>query len=303
MQDLIQKARVLLEALPYIQKFQGRIFVIKYGGHAFDDAGLRESFARDVLALRLVGVRPVVVHGGGPQIGEMLKRLGLESRFVEGLRVTDDRTMDVVEMVLGGLINKEIVRLIHRAGGRAVGLSGKDGGLVRARRMAPLRLARNGEEVVVDLGRVGEVEAVNPEVIDHLIKADFIPVIAPVGVDSEGLTLNINGDEMAAKLAAALKAEKLVLLTDVQGVANEEGELLSTLDTASAERLIERGIIAGGMIPKVRCGMQALHEGVSKVHIVDGRAEHAVLLEIFTDRGVGTEIVSNGRGRSGGSER
>jgi acetylglutamate kinase len=303
LQDLIQKARVLLEALPYIQEFQGKIFVIKYGGHAFDDVALRESFARDVLVLSLVGIRPVVVHGGGPQIGDMLKRLGLESRFVEGLRVTDDRTMDVVEMVLGGLINKEIVRLIHRAGGRAVGLSGKDGGLVRARRMAPLRLMRNGEEVVVDLGRVGDVETVNPEVIDHLIRADFIPVVAPVGADAEGLTLNINGDEMAAKLASALKAEKLVLLTDVQGVVGEGGELLSTLEAGAAERMIERGVIAGGMIPKVRCGMQALHEGVSKVHIVDGRAEHAVLLEIFTDRGVGTQITSNGRRRNGGGER
>jgi acetylglutamate kinase len=303
LQDLIHKARVLLEALPYIQEFQGRTFVIKYGGHAFDDVSLRESFARDVLVLRLVGIKPVIVHGGGPQIGEMLKRLGIESRFVEGLRVTDDRTMDVVEMVLGGLINKEIVRLIHRAGGRAVGLSGKDGGLVRARRMAPMRLQRNGEEVVVDLGRVGEVEQVNAEVVDHLLTANFIPVIAPVGADGEGVTLNINGDEMAAKIASALKAEKLVLLSDVQGVTGEGGDLLSTLEAAAAERLIDRGVIAGGMIPKVRCGVQALEEGVRKVHIVDGRAEHAVLLEIFTDRGVGTEIVTNGRWRNGGEAR
>jgi len=303
LQELIDKARVLLEALPYIREFHGRIFVIKYGGHAFDDTSLRESFARDVLILRLVGVKPVVVHGGGPQIGDMLKRLSIESRFVEGLRVTDDRTMEIVEMVLGGLINKEIVRLIHRVGGRAVGLSGKDGALIRARRMAPLRLQKNGEEVVVDLGRVGEVDSVNPEVIDRLLEADFIPVIAPVGADSEGVTLNINGDSMAAKLAAALKAEKLVLLTDVQGVQGEGGELLSTLDAGAAERLIERGVIAGGMIPKVRCGVQALHDGVRKVHVVDGRAEHAVLLEIFTDRGVGTEIVANGRWRGEGAER
>ncbi|MEK6607159.1 MAG: acetylglutamate kinase [Myxococcota bacterium] len=298
MRDLIDKAKVLLESLPYIQAFQGRVFVIKYGGHAFDDATFRASFARDVLVLRLVGIKPVIVHGGGPQIGEVLAQMGMESRFVAGLRVTDDRTMDVVEMVLGGLINKEIVRLIHQAGGRAVGLSGKDGQLVLARRLPPQRVrGADGHEELVDLGRVGDAVDINPEVVLRLLEANFIPVIAPVGVDGEGMTLNLNGDTMAGKLASALHAEKLVLMTDVQGVKGPEGEFLSTLDATSAERLIERGVINGGMVPKVRCGIDALAEGVRKVHILDGRLEHAILLEIFTDRGVGTEIV---RGAPGG---
>lgn len=282
---------MLLEALPYIQAFHGRIFVVKYGGHAFDDEQLRAGFARDLLVLRHVGIRPVVVHGGGPQIGDVLGKMGIESHFVQGLRVTDDQTMDVVEMVLGGLINKEIVRLIHQVGGRAVGLSGKDGQLVRAQRMAPLRLRKNDREELVDLGRVGDIVQINPEVVQRLLEADFIPVIAPVGVDANGQTLNINGDTMAGKLAKALHAEKLVLMTDVQGVRGAEGEFLSTLEIATAERLIERGVIEGGMVPKVRCGIDALQDGVRKVHVLDGRLEHAVLLEIFTDRGVGTEII------------
>lgn len=295
MQDLIGKARVLLEALPYIQVFHDKIFVLKYGGHAFDNETLRAHFARDVLVLRHVGIRPVIVHGGGPQIARILKQMGIESRFVQGLRITDDQTMEVVEMVLGGLINKEIVRLILQGGGRAVGLSGKDGHLVHAQRMPPLRIKHNGREEVVDLGRVGEVASINPEVVLRLLDADFIPIIAPVGVDEDHATLNINGDTLAGKLAAALQAEKLVLMTDVQGVRGTEGEFLSTLDADTAERLIDRGVIEGGMVPKVRCGMDALHEGVRKVHILDGRIEHAILLEIFTDRGVGTEIVRGGR--------
>jgi len=279
MQKLIDKANVLIEALPYISKFRGRTIVIKYGGHAMDEPALRDSFARDVTLLKFVGIAPVIVHGGGPQIGETLARLGMASRFVGGLRVTDDATMSVVEMVLGGMVNKDIVRLINRAGGRAVGITGKDGKLVRARRLP-------------DLGRVGEVEAVAPEIVEHLLAADFIPVIAPIGADEDGETLNINADPFAARIAAALRAEKLVLLTDVDGVRGADGQHLSTLTSAEADRLAQSGVLEGGMIPKVTCGLDALADGVRKVHIVDGRLEHALLLEIFTDQGIGTELVT-----------
>jgi acetylglutamate kinase len=283
MQKLIEKAKVLIEALPYISKFRGRTIVVKYGGHAMEDERLREAFAQDVILLKYVGLLPVVVHGGGPQIGHMLERLGIASRFVAGQRITDEATMDVVEMVLGGTVNKEIVRLIGRAGGRAVGISGKDGKLVRARKLASL----GG----VDPGRVGEVEFVAPEILEKLLAADFIPVIAPIASDAEGGTLNINADPFAAKIAAALRAEKLVLLTDVEGVRDAGGHLLPSLVADEAERLIKGGTIDGGMIPKVQCGVEALREGVRKVHIVDGRLEHAILLEIFTDQGIGTELV------------
>jgi len=280
----LEKANVLVEALPYIKKFRGKTVVMKYGGHAMEDERLRESFCRDVVLLKYVGLNPVVVHGGGPQIGQLLERLGIKSRFVNGLRVTDDETMKAVEMVLGGQVNKEIVRLIGRVGGRAVGLSGKDGGLAIARRIGPV----NG----VDVGNVGEVQVVDPRLIERLVAEDFIPVIAPIAVDEEHNTLNINADPFAAKLAAAMHAEKLVLLTDVQGVRGADGSLCSTLTAGQAQALIKTGVIDGGMIPKVQFGLDALADGVRKVHIVDGRLDHAVLLEIFTDHGIGTELVA-----------
>jgi acetylglutamate kinase len=289
MQQLIDKANVLIEALPYISKFRGRTIVVKYGGHAMDDERLRESFARDVILLKYVGLSPVIVHGGGPQIAQVLARMGITSRFASGLRITDDETMDVVEMVLGGTVNKEIVRVINRAGGRAVGITGKDGKLVRARKIA--RIPADGAEGGVDPGRVGEVEEVAPEIVERLLDADFIPIIAPIGADADGVTLNINADPFAAKIAAALRAEKLVLLTDVEGVRDDRGQLLSTLTATEIDRLVAAGAVGGGMIPKVACGLEALREGVRKVHIIDGRLEHALLLEIFTDTGIGTELV------------
>ncbi len=291
MQRLIDKAKVLIEALPYLSKFRGRTIVIKFGGHAMEDPRLRETFAQDVILLKFVGISPVVVHGGGPQIGHTLDKMGIRSRFVAGQRVTDDATMDVVEMVLGGMVNKEIVRLINRAGGRAVGITGKDGKLVRARKIPHLQDRNGGATELVDPGRVGEVEAVTPEIVEQLLGGDFIPVIAPIGADGDGVTLNINADPFAAKMAAALRAEKLVLLTDVEGVRGPGGELLSTLTAQEADGLVQDGVIEGGMIPKVACGLDALRDGVRKVHIIDGRLEHAVLLEIFTDQGIGTELV------------
>ena len=282
----LEKSHVLVEALPWIQRFRGRTVVMKYGGHAMDDAKLRESFCRDVVLLKVVGLNPVVVHGGGPQIGQLLDKLGLPSKFQRGLRVTDDETMKAVEMVLSGQVNKELVRLINIAGGRAVGLSGKDGGLAVARRVGVI----DGD--AVDVGRVGEVERVDPRLCERLSGDDFIPVIAPVACDERGETLNVNADPFAAKLAAALRAEKLMLLTDVAGVKGADGTLFSTLTDRQVEELIARGTILGGMIPKVQFGLMALQEGVKKVHIVDGRVQHAVLLEIFTDQGIGTELVS-----------
>jgi acetylglutamate kinase len=278
----VEKASVLVEALPYIQKFRGKAIVVKYGGHAMDDAARRESFCRDVVLLKLVGLHPVVVHGGGPQIKEMLERLGITSRFVGGMRVTDEPTMRVVEMVLAGGVNQELVSLINivgRDGGRAVGLSGHDGAMVQARRQEAL-------------GRVGEVVAVDPRIIERLSADGFIPVVAPIAVDAaDGRSLNVNADPFAAKLAAALRADKLVLLTDVAGVRGSDGELHSTLTASAARALIAAGVIEGGMIPKVQFGLDALADGVKKVHIVDGRQDHAVLLEIFTDTGIGTELV------------
>ncbi len=292
MERLIQKAEVLHEALPYIRQFYGKVVVIKYGGHAMVDEGLKESFARDVVLLKYIGLNPVVVHGGGPQINRVLERMQIRSTFVDGMRVTDAPTMDVVEMVLGGRVNKEIVNLIQLHGGRAVGLTGKDGGLIRARKLV---LQRKREDhlppEIIDLGAVGEVEDIQPAVIETLDRGGFIPVIAPVGVGADGQTYNINADLVAGRVAAALKAEKLVLLTDVEGILDPEGRLISTLRMDEAPRLIEQGVIRGGMIPKVRCALEALEHGVGKVHIVDGRVRHAVLLEIFTRGGVGTEIV------------
>ena len=281
MEELIQKARVLCEALPYISKFRGRTVVLKVGGRAMEDAGLREAFADDLILLSWVGVRLVVVHGGGAQIGQMLGRLGIETRFAQGMRITDDATMEVVEMVLGGAVNKELVRAIQARGGRAVGLTGKDGGLATARRIGPI--------AGVDPGRVGEVVAVDAGVLARL--ADFIPVIAPIAQTSDGRTLNVNADPFAARLATALAAEKLVLLTDVPGVKAKDGSLFASLTATRARELIADGTITGGMIPKVESALQALAAGVRKIHIIDGRIEHALLLEIFTDRGVGTELI------------
>lgn len=277
----IEKINVLFESLPYIRKFFNKTIVIKYGGAAMAEEGLKKSFARDVVLLKYVGINPVIVHGGGPQIAGLLKKLGKESRFVKGIRVTDDETMDVVEMVLVGKVNKEIVGLINYYGGKAVGLSGKDGGLIKAKRMR-----MKGEE----MGFAGDVEAINPSVIETLDKNNFIPVIAPVGGGDDGMSYNINADTVAGKIASALKAEKLILLTDVQGVLGKDKRLISSLSLSDARNLISKKIAVGGMIPKLKCCMEAVAGGVSRAHIIDGRVEHAVLLEIFTDSGVGTAI-------------
>jgi acetylglutamate kinase len=283
----LRRAEILMEALPYIREFRGKTVVIKYGGAAMEQADLKETFALDVILLRLVGINPVIVHGGGPQIGALMKRLGKEPRFVGGMRVTDEETMDIVEMVLVGKINKEIVGLINHHGGRAVGLSGKDADMIRARRR-PHRLP-SGEEV--DIGLVGEVEAVNAEPIRLLEEHGFIPVIAPVAVGDQGKTYNVNADLVAGEVAAALTAEKLIHLTDVQGILDGAGQLVSTLARKEAERLMQEGVIEGGMLPKVESSLRALTGGSAKAHIVDGRVPHAILLELFTREGIGTEIV------------
>lgn len=283
MEELVDKAKVLIEALPYMQRFVGKTIIIKYGGHAMKDLALRRSFATDVVLLKHIGVRPVIVHGGGPQIASTLDRLGKKSEFVGGLRVTDDETMEVVEMVLGGTVNREIVELIQQAGASAVGLTGNDGALLRVR------------EKFIDgksLGRVGEVVSVDPSVIEAVAESGFVPVVAPIGTDNDGLTYNVNADEAAGAIAGKLRAEKLILLTDVDGVLDPQGERLSTLSVEEVRKRIDEGTIKGGMIPKVRCCMDALTRGVSRTHIVDGRVLHAVLLEIFTDdAGVGTLLV------------
>jgi acetylglutamate kinase len=285
--EMVQRAEVLIEALPYIRAFQGKTLVIKYGGAAMEQADLKEQFAKDVLLLRLVGIRPVIVHGGGPQIGALMKRLGKEPQFVGGMRVTDEETVQIVEMVLVGKINKEIVGLINLHGGRAVGLSGKDASLLRARK----RLHKMPDGTSADIGLVGEVEAVNPEPIRLLEENGFIPVIAPVGVGAAGETYNINADLVAGDVAAALFAEKLIHLTDVTGINGEDGRLISTLTKREAERLIKAGIIDGGMLPKVESSLRALTGGAQKAHIIDGRVPHAILLEVLTKEGIGTEIV------------
>lgn len=293
MQKLIEKAKVLIESLPYIQKFSGKTIVIKYGGNAMVEEGLKKNFALDVILMKHIGINPVVVHGGGPQIGEVMRKMGMEPCFVEGFRVTDSETMSVVEMVLVGRINKEIVNLINMQGGKAVGLGGKDGGLIKGRKKTLKKQEKKDQPPeIIDIGMVGEVEEINPEIIDTLDKSGFIPVIAPVGVGSEGETYNINADLVAGKIADALSAEKLVLLTDVEGVKDGEGKLISSLSVDDALKLIEARIIKEGMIPKVQCCIEALECGVSKTHIIDGRVEHALLLEIFTDRGIGTQIMA-----------
>jgi acetylglutamate kinase len=291
MDELVEKAKILHEALPYIRRFHGRTFVVKYGGHAMVDEALKESFARDVCLLRYVGIHVVVVHGGGPQIDRMLERVGIRSEFSGGLRVTDEATMEVVEMVLGGGVNQDIVGLVCKHGGHAVGLSGKDDHFMRAHKLPEVSAKdASGNDILVDLGRVGDVDTVDPSVIERLITSGFLPVIAPIAVDGEGRALNVNADTAASRIACALKAAKLVLMTDVDGVKGSSGEKISSLDSIEAEQLIERGVIAGGMIPKVRFALEAVALGVEKVHILDGRRRHALLLEIFTDRGVGTEI-------------
>ncbi len=288
------RAKTLIEALPYLQRFADQTIVIKYGGHAMVDAELKAGFARDVTLLKQVGIHPVVVHGGGPQIGAMLEKIGKEARFVQGMRVTDRETMDVVEMVLAGLVNKEIVAGINRAGGKAVGLSGKDGGLICARK---LKVERHAPELdvpeIIDLGHVGRVERVNTAVLEVLERDRFVPVIAPIGYDrNEGQSYNINADLVAGAIAEALGAAKLILLTDVPGVLDREGRLLSQLTADQAQALIEDGTIAGGMIPKVRTCLDAVAGGVGQAHIIDGRVPHALLLEIFTDEGVGTVFTA-----------
>lgn len=291
MESFIGKAEVLMEALPYIQRFYGKTFVVKFGGSAMADEELKTSFAQDVVLLKYVGINPVVVHGGGPQIDQTLKKMGIASRYVRGMRVTDPETIDIIEMVLVGKVNKEIVGLINRHGGMAVGLSGKDGGLILARKMS-VTIASNGElPEIIDIGMVGEIIGINPLVIHSLDENKFIPVIAPVGVGEQGETYNINADIVAGQIAEALGAEKLILLTDVEGVRDKKGELLGTLKINQARKLIQDGVVGEGMIPKVECCMEALKGGVGKTHIIDGRAKHAVLLEIFTKEGVGTEVV------------
>jgi acetylglutamate kinase len=289
MQELIQKASVLHEALPYIRRFHGRVFVIKYGGHAMIDPILRDSFARDVTLMKLVGLQPIVVHGGGPQIDEMLTTLGVASERIDGLRVTDQKTMDVVEMVLGGRVNQEIVSLMCNHGARAIGLSGKDDGFLRAERISEIK-TKSGR--LVDPGRVGKIVEVRTQVLDHLVAGGFLPVVAPIGVDSEGRSLNVNADTVAGAIAAATKAEKLVLMTDIEGVRDETGKVASSMSASAVRDLIDRGVISGGMIPKVQCALDAIAYGVGKCHVIDGRMQHAALLEIFTDRGIGTEIVA-----------
>jgi acetylglutamate kinase len=293
MQKLIDKASVLIEALPYIRRFYQKTIVIKYGGHAMADRDLKKDFAMDITLMNYIGLNPVVVHGGGPQIEEVLKKMGKTSKFIDGMRVTDEESMEVVEMVLGGKVNKEIVSLINRQGGKAVGLSGKDGNLITAKK---LRLSSPQSKTAPrkneDMGLVGEVESINPHIIESLDRNKFIPVIAPIGTGKDGETYNINADIVAGKIASALKAEKLIMLTDTDGVLEKNGNLISSMNEKKAKALIKKGQISGGMIPKVNCCVQALKEGVAKAHIIDGRIKHAILLEIFTDVGIGTQITS-----------
>ncbi len=284
-------AHVLSEALPYIQRFRGKTIVIKYGGNAMVDKKLKRSFARDIVLMKLVGINPVVVHGGGPQIGDLLKRLGKSSEFVQGMRITDSETMDVVEMVLGGLVNKEIVSLINQHGGAAVGLTGKDGGFIRARKLV---LKKSAPELkkseIIDIGHVGEVDQIDPAVVNMLMQGNFIPVIAPIGVGEDGHSYNINADIVAGKVAEVLRAEKLMLLTNTPGILDVDEQLVAEIASAQVIEMIESGAIYGGMLPKIHCALDAVHNGVNMAHIIDGRVEHAVMLDLFTDEGVGTLI-------------
>ena len=288
--DAINTAKVLSEALPYIQRFSGKTIVVKYGGNAMTEPHLKNSFARDIVLLKQVGLQPIVVHGGGPQIGELLKALGKESKFIDGMRVTDQETMDVVEMVLGGKVNKEIVHLITQQGGHAVGLSGKDGDLIHAKQ---LKISNTDQKStpseIIDLGHVGEVSGINPAILDTFLASDIIPVIAPIGIGDKGETYNINADSVAASIAAVVKSEKLILLTNTTGVMDGDN-LLTGLSPHQVEQLIDNKVIHGGMLPKIKCAVDALQSGVHTAHIIDGRIQHAVLLELFTDQGIGTLI-------------
>ena len=284
-------AKVLTEALPYIQKFVGKTVVIKYGGNAMIDEPLKQSFARDIVLMKLVGINPIVVHGGGPQIGAVLEKLSIESKFIDGLRVTDTQTMDVVEMVLGGLVNKEIVNLLNKHQGKAVGITGKDGKLIRAKK---LKLHREGQKLtdeIIDIGHVGEVVSINTQILEMIKNSDFIPVIAPIGTDDSGASYNINADSVAGEIAKVMGAEKLILLTNIEGVKDKKGVTLTGLSVQQASKLISNKTLQGGMLPKVGCALNAVREGVNSAHIIDGRIEHAVLLEIFTDQGIGTLIT------------
>jgi len=288
-----QRAGILAEALPYLKRFRKKTIVVKYGGNAMVDESLKEGFARDIVLMKLVGINPVIVHGGGPQINQLLEKIGKESQFVKGMRVTDRETMDVVEMVLGGLVNKEIVTLLNRHGGKAVGLSGKDGGLIHARKMV---LESDDDPAldapeIIDIGHVGEVESIDPEIVKLLESGEFIPVIAPIGVDEHGQTYNINADIVAGTLARTLMAEKLILMTNTAGVLDENGDVMTGLRAAEVDQLVKSGAIHGGMLPKVGCALDAVKSGVKSAHIIDGRVEHALLLEVFSDEGVGTLIT------------
>lgn len=286
-------AKVLSEALPYLQRFVGRTIVVKYGGNAMIDDELKNSFARDMVMLKLIGINPIVVHGGGPQIGDLLDKLKIESRFVNGMRVTTTETMDVVEMVLGGLVNKDIVNLINQNGGKAIGLTGKDGQLLHARK---LKVTQKSPEMqqpeIIDIGHVGEVAHINTQVLDMLTQSDFIPVIAPIGVGEDGASYNINADLVAGKVAEVLQAEKLILLTNIAGLMDKAGDILTGLSTEQVDDLIADGTIYGGMLPKIQCALDAVHSGVNSAHIIDGRVAHSTLLELFTDEGVGTLITN-----------
>lgn len=288
----MERAEILLEALPYIKRFYNKTIVIKYGGHAMVDDELKDRFAQDVVMMKYIGINPVIVHGGGPQIGTLLKKLGKESKFVQGMRVTDEETMNIVEMVLVGTVNKEIVGLINRHGGKAVGLSGKDGNLIHAEKYyLSEEKVKNTPPEIIDIGLVGKVKSINSQLIVSLAQNNFIPVIAPTGIGDKGETYNINADIVAGEIAAALEAEKLLLLTDVPGVLGKNKKLINTMTDKDALKLIKNGTVEGGMFPKIKCCLKALKGGVKKAHIIDGRLKHAVLLEVFTDKGIGTEIV------------
>jgi len=287
-------ARVISRALPYIQRFAGKTVVIKYGGNAMVDDRLKQSFARDIVLMKAVGINPVVVHGGGPQIGQLLERLSIESKFVNGMRVTDSKTMDAVEMVLGATINKEIVNLISSAGGRAFGVTGKDGRLIRAKKLVVShKTPEMSAPEIIDIGQVGEVESIDKTVIEMLLKSNYIPVIAPIGVGTDGASFNINADLVAGKVASVLNAEKLMLLTNVAGLQDKQGEILTGLNVGLVNKLIADGTIYGGMLPKIQCALDAVNSGVAAAHIIDGRVDHAVMLELFTDEGVGTLITNH----------
>jgi len=288
-----QIAHVLIEALPYIKKFKGKTIVVKYGGNAMVDEALKHSFAQDIVLMKLVGLNPIVVHGGGPQIGHLLKRLGKTSTFIDGMRVTDSETMDVVEMVLGGAVNKDIVNLINQHGGKAIGLTGKDGDFIRAKKIKITKAGKaNIAPEIIDYGHVGEVSSIDPSIVNMLENSDFIPVIAPIGVGSDGRSYNINADLVAGKIAEVLRAEKLLLLTNTAGILDKKNELLTGLSLTDIDKLIDDGTIAGGMIPKTRCATDAIRSGVHSAHIIDGRVEHAILLELFTDKGIGTLLLN-----------